>query len=306
MIRSGEANGAAAKERTVRRVMAGRSSIRIRGYRLYRISGVRVVLAFTAGLILVFTMLGGVSHHAIFFPMRYPAGNWSVQQRIAAEDRWLHAADGVKLHAWWVPEKNAALATLFLHGNAGNVTHRAAHALAINQAGSSVLLLDYRGYGKSEGRPSEAGVYADADAAYQALVNAGYTPDRIILHGESLGTAVAVDLAVRKQCAGVVLEAPLESVRKMAGTVLPWVGPLLVHGFDTHRKIPNLQAPLLVIHGDEDETVPFTQGMAVFSAAPQPKSFWRVEGGHHNDLIEISRDSYPRHLREFYSTLARR
>jgi fermentation-respiration switch protein FrsA (DUF1100 family) len=264
---------------------------------------VRVVFAILASIILVFTMLGGVSDRAIFFPMRYPDGNWSVQRRIAAEDRWLTAADGVKLHAWWVPNGDAPFATLFLHGNAGNVTHRAAHALAINEAGSPVLLLDYRGYGKSEGKPSEAGVYADADAGYQSLVDAGYRPNRIIIHGESLGTAVAVDLAVRKQCAGVVLEAPLQSVRKMAGTVLPVVGPLLVHGFDTHSKIANLHAPLLVIHGDEDETVPFTQGMAVFAAAPQPKTFWRVEGGHHNDLVEVTRSSYPEHLRQFYRTL---
>lgn len=252
----------------------------------------------------MFTVLGGVSHRAIFFPMRYPDGNWSVQKRIDAEDRWLTTSDGVKLHGWWVAaNKSAAFATLFLHGNAGNVTHRAAHALAINEAGSSVLLLDYRGYGKSEGKPSESGVYADADAGYQALIDAGYPPDRIVIHGESLGTAVAVDLAVRKQCAGVILEAPLQSVRKMAATVLPVVGPLLVHGFDTHGKIANLRAPLLVIHGDEDQTVPFSQGMAVFAAAPQPKTFWRVEGGHHNDLVEVTRSAYPEHLRIFYKTL---
>ena len=111
---------------------------------------------------------------------------------------WLQAADGVKLHAWWLKAPGSRVATLFLHGNAGNVTHRAGHMLAIAEAGSSVLVIDYRGYGRSEGRPDEAGLYADAEAAYQHLLAAGYTPDRIVLHGESLGTAVAVELASRR------------------------------------------------------------------------------------------------------------
>jgi fermentation-respiration switch protein FrsA (DUF1100 family) len=266
-------------------------------------SSVRLLFVLLLSLILVVTMFGGMAHHMIFYPMRYPAGNWAVQDRIGAEDLWLHAADGVKLHGWWVPQKDARFATVFLHGNAGNVTHRAVHALSVNRAGSSVLLLDYRGYGKSEGRPTETGVYADADASYDDVRAHGFPPERIILHGESLGTAVAVDLAVRKACAGVVLEAPLESLRKMAGAVLPVVGPMFVRGFDTRTKIRGLRVPLLVIHGDRDDVVPFSQGQAVFEAAPEPKSFWRIPKAHHNDFIVVAGEQYVERLRAFYRTL---
>lgn len=172
-------------------------------------------------------------------------------------------------------------------------------------AGSSLLLLDYRGYGKSEGKPSERGLYADAAAAYAFLQSNGYEANQIILHGESLGTAVAVDLAIQQPCAGVVLEAPLASVSKMAAQVLPGLGPLLVKGFDTERKIARLHAPLLILHGDRDEVVPFAQGQAVFAAAPEPKQFWRVIGAHHNDLLHATGTAYPERLREFYEQVRR-
>jgi fermentation-respiration switch protein FrsA (DUF1100 family) len=250
-------------------------------------------------------VLSALADRAIYYPMKYPAGDWSVQRVLAAEDRWITASDNIRLHAWWVPSSASSLATVFLHGNAGNITHRAGHALAITSAGSSVLLLDYRGYGKSDGTPSEAGLYADADAAYESLTHSGYPPERIVLHGESLGCAVAVDVAVRKQCAAVILEAPFESMRRMAARVVPFVGPLLVHGFDTLRKVRRIRVPLFVMHGDQDEIVPFSQGTAVYNAAPQPKSFWRVEGGHHNDLLEAAGPDYVTRLRTFYDNAVR-
>jgi fermentation-respiration switch protein FrsA (DUF1100 family) len=218
----------------------------------------------------------------------------------------MQTADGLHLHAWWVPSVASSVATLFLHGNGGNITHRAPHAVEITGAGSSVLLLDYRGYGRSEGRPSEDGLYADADAAYEMLRAAGYSPDRIVIHGESLGTAVAVNLAVRKPCAGVILEAPLRSVRKIAGRVMPFIGPLLVRGFDTESKAGLLRASLLIIHGDLDELVPLSHGLAVFDAAAQPKQFWTVAGAHHNDLLATAGPLYRERLYRFYSDLPRR
>jgi fermentation-respiration switch protein FrsA (DUF1100 family) len=135
---------------------------------------------------------------------------------------------------------------------------------------------------------------------------AGYSSDRILIHGESLGTAVAVNLAVRKRCAGVVLEAPLRSVRKMAGRVLPFIGPLLVRGFDTESKVDLIHAPLLIIHGDLDEVVPVSHGQAVFDAAAQPKQFWTVAGAHHNDLLAMAGPLYRERLHRFYSDLPKR
>jgi uncharacterized protein len=192
---------------------------------------------------------------------------------------------------------------LFLHGNAGNVTHRIDHAHAITTAGSSILVLDYRGYGKSKGHPTEQGLYLDADAAYDALTQLGFRPNQIILQGESLGTAVAVYLASRRPCAGLILESPLTSLSNMAGKVLPVVGPLLAHGFNTRSKIGNVHVPLLVIHGDADEIVPFPQGQAVFKAANPPKELWRVPGAHHNDLLYIAGAEYVTRLRAFLQLL---
>jgi uncharacterized protein len=251
-------------------------------------------------------MFESLADRLIYYPMRYPQGDWDLQAKLAAQDRWIQAGDGTQLNAWWFPKAEAHFATLFLHGNAGNVTHRIDHAQAILAAGSAFLVLDYRGYGKSHGQPSERGLYEDGDAAYDDLIRLGYTPDRIIVQGESLGTAVAVDLAIRRKCAAVILESPLMSAGKVAGTVLPFLGPLLVRGYDTHSKISRVRVPLLVIHGDADEIVPFSQGQSVFQAANAPKEFWPVSGAHHNDLMEVASSAYVVRLRSFYRSLVRK
>jgi fermentation-respiration switch protein FrsA (DUF1100 family) len=157
--------------------------------------------------------------------------------------------------------------------------------------------------GRGQGQPSERALCHDADAAYAELLHLGYSPERIIVQGESLGTAIAVDLAIRKQCAGVILESPLMSAGRMAGTVLPFIGPLFIRGYDTYSKISRVHAPLMVIHGNADEIVPFSQGRAVFDAANEPKLFWPVSGAHHNDLLEVAGAEYVAHLRDFYKQL---
>jgi fermentation-respiration switch protein FrsA (DUF1100 family) len=174
---------------------------------------------------------------------------------------------------------------------------------AVRDAGASLLLLDYRGYGRSEGRPTEKGLYADADAAYDHLVARGYQPKRIVIHGESLGTAVAVDLAARRPCAGLVLASPFTSAQAVAHRVLPLLGPMLVWSYNSRRKIARVHAPILVLHGDRDEVIDFEFGRELYEAAPEPKFFWRVEGAAHNDLIEVSGPEYSRRLREFYNQL---
>jgi fermentation-respiration switch protein FrsA (DUF1100 family) len=257
-------------------------------------------------LLLIFLMLRGLVDRFVYYPMPYPQGDWALQAQAGAQDLWLTTKDGIRLNAWWFPKPGSRFATLFLHGNAGNVTHRIDHAHAITTAGSSILVLDYRGYGKSKGHPTEQGLYLDADAAYDALTQRGFRPNQIILQGESLGTAVAVELASRRPCAGLILESPLTSLSNMAGAVLPVLGPLLAHGFDTGRKIGQVHAPLLVIHGDADEIVPFSQGQAVFRAANPPKELWRVPGAHHNDLLYIAGDEYVTRLRAFLQPLGQR
>lgn len=234
----------------------------------------------------------------LYFPMKYPAGNWAAGHLAGAEDVFVR--DG--LHAWHIPIPDTnSLVTLHLHGNAGNITHRLLTASHIRQAGSAVLLLDYRGYGKSTGRPTESGLYDDATAAYDWLVRRGYR--RIVLHGESLGTAVAAELALRRPCTALILEAPFTSARAVAGKVLPVLGPLLTWGFDTRSRLPKVNAPVFIIHGDKDEVIAYEFGQELYSIAPQPKTFWSVSGATHNDLHLVAAAEFPSRLRSFYATL---
>ena len=270
-----------------------------------RLSGKVLILIGTVLIVpsILPAMLQKFVDQFVYYPTRYPDGDWDGRRRAGAEDVWLSSKDGVKLNAWWFPQPTAEYATLFLHGNGGNVTHRIDHSEAVKQAGSAILVLDYRGYGRSEGRPSERGLYQDAGAAYDDLVRRGYPPNRIILHGESLGTAVATELASRRQCAALILESPLASLSRMAGQVIPIIGPVLAHGFNTEKRIRDVHVPLLVIHGDTDEVVPFVQGQMVYERANQPKTFWRVKGARHNDLLYVAGDDYLKQLRAFYASI---
>jgi fermentation-respiration switch protein FrsA (DUF1100 family) len=241
-----------------------------------------------------------MANRAVYYPMKYPQGFWEMQPELGASDVWLRTSDGVRVHGWWVEQAEAQVATLFLHGNAGNLTHRLLHIREITAAGSSLLIIDYRGYGKSEGRPTEKGLYADADAAYQYLKNTGYDAERIVAHGESLGTAVAVNLAARRKCGGVVLEAPFTSARDIAARVLPVIGPMVMWGFDSKGKVGGIGAPVLILHGERDEVIPFELGRGLYAAAREPKSFWAVPGAGHNDIVEAAGARYRERLREFY------
>jgi len=244
------------------------------------------------------------ANRAIYYPSKYPQGFWDMQQAVGASDVWIDTPDGVRLHGWWTPRKDARFVTLYLHGNAGNVTHRFPQIREITAAGSSILMLDYRGYGKSSGRPTEKGLYTDADAAFAHLLKLGASPEQIILHGESLGTAVAIDLASRRPCAALVLEASFTSASDVARTVLPVIGPLLVRSYNSAAKIHRILAPKLFIQGDRDEIIPPRLGQALYAAAPAPKSFWIVEGAGHNDILETAGSEYRQHLHDFYQELA--
>lgn len=241
-----------------------------------------------------------IGNRSIYAPTKYPRGYWEDRQTAGARDIWLRTEDGVKLHAWWVPIENSSVVTLFLHGNGGNVSFYLEHIRQLTAAGSSVLAPDYRGYGRSEGHPSEGGLYRDADAAFRYLLEAGYAPDQIVLYGQSLGTAVAVDLAARKPVRGVVLEAPFPSISAVADRVIPVLGRVAVWGFDSASKISHVRAPVLVIHGDRDTTVPLELGESLFALAPEPKSFWRVNGAGHTDIPEVAGTEFRKRLSAFY------
>lgn len=262
-------------------------------------------IAWPVALAVIYAALAYLARRSVFYPMRYPQGLWDMQAECRASDVWLDTSDRVRLNAWWKPSPGARFVTLFLHGNAGNVTHRFALFSEIPAAGSALLVPDYRGYGKSTGRPTEQGVYTDADTAYDYLARNGWRPEQIILHGESLGTAVASELATRRPCAGLILEAPFTSAKAVAATVVPGLGPLLISGFDSRSRISRVHAPMLFIQGDRDEVIPLRLGQALFAAAPEPKTFWLLKGASHNDIHEVGAAEYRQRLHAFYDSLAR-
>lgn len=259
-------------------------------------------VAFVVGLFLLFAHL--LARMSLYHPMRYPDGYWDLRHALKADDVLLTTSDGVKLHGWYVKHEDHPLATLFLHGNAGNVTHRGEHIAHLRRAGSAVLVLDYRGYGRSEGSPSESGLLRDARAGYEWLLGQGWPPENIIIHGESLGSTVAVLLAAEVRCAGVVLEAPFPSVQAVAAGILPVIGPLVARGYNAGAVIEKIRAPLLIIHGDRDEVIAQRHGLRLFEMATEPKSFWSVPGSGHNDLVMTAGEQYTERLRAFYQLQA--
>jgi len=227
---------------------------------------------------------------------------------LAFEDLTLTAEDGVRIHALYLPPPGAPRWTVLLaHGNGGNVSHRLDRVLLLqSRLGAAVLLFDYRGYGRSEGSPDEDGTYRDARAAHRWLVEEKrVAPDRLVLFGESLGSAVALDLALARPCRALVLESPFASVPAMARAVYPFfpLWPFVRTRYDNEGKVPRLAVPLLVLHGDRDEVVPFSQGRRVFDAAPAPKRFYAIPGAGHNDTYVVGGEAYWTAIRDFLDTL---
>jgi hypothetical protein len=195
---------------------------------------------------------------------------------------------------------------LFLHGNAGNASHRLPNAARLSALGAHVLLLDYRGYGLSEGRPSERGVYVDARAALQYLMaERGIDPDRIVLFGRSLGAAVAVELAREQPLAGVILESSFTNAEDIARGAFGWPLSRLARGrFDSASKIAELRAPLLFFHGDSDRIVPVELGRELYRVAPEPKAFEILRGAGHNNTVEVGGPPYFRRIGQFLDRVA--
>jgi fermentation-respiration switch protein FrsA (DUF1100 family) len=224
------------------------------------------------------------------------------------QDVVVQADDGTRLHGWWIPapRQPPVAHVLLCHGNAGNIGDRVLHARLLTDAGLDVFLFDYRGYGKSEGRPDERGTYRDARAARAALLGqAGVDAGRVLCLGESIGGALAVALAVEAPPLGVVLQSAFTSVRDMGRLHYPFIPPALVpDAYPNLRRIAQLRSPLLVIHGDRDEIVPVTHGRALFDAAPEPKRLAIVRGAGHNDLLDVMGASYGTTIAEWARALA--
>jgi len=260
----------------------------------------------------------------------YPSRSWAATPAavgLGYRDVELVARDGVRLHGWWVPAKAGAgaVTVLFLHGNAGNISHRLEKLVMLHELGANVLLLDYRGYGRSEGEPSEEGTYRDGEAALAWLLagqmegrvgtDGPVAPGRVlpqsgqdsvdgaaevVVFGESLGTGVAVELAVRHRVRGVILEAPFTSIADVGQRLFPYlpVRWLARTRYENLAKIGQVRAPVLILHSREDEMFGLEHAERLFAAAAEPKRLVVLAGGH-NDAFWVSAEVYRAAVREF-------
>jgi len=219
------------------------------------------------------------------------------------EEVWLRAADGVRLHGWFVPAERARATVLFFHGNAGNISHRLDSIRLFHQLGLAVFILDYRGYGRSEGRPSEAGIHQDALAAWRYLtVERELGGSHIVLFGRSLGAAVAAWLAARTQPGALILESAFTSVPDLAAELYPWLPArwLIRFHYAARDELAAVRCPVLIVHSPDDEIIPFRHGEALYAVARDPKELLRLRGGH-NDGFVVSGSRYTRGLDDFLS-----
>ena len=220
------------------------------------------------------------------------------------EEVWLMAGDGVSLHGWYIPARQARATLLFFHGNAGNISHRLESLRIFHQLGLNVLIFDYRGYGQSAGKPSEAGTRQDALAAWQYLVNSrGESPERIVLFGRSLGGALAAWLATRVQPGALILESSFISVPDLAAELYWWLPArwLARLQYRTRDYLAEVRCPVQVIHSREDEIIPYRHGQSLYATANPPKKFLLLRGDHNSGFI-VSGDTYVQGLDAFLST----
>jgi len=204
------------------------------------------------------------------------------------EDIYFSTIDKVRLNGWLVKSSKSSNTVLFIHGNAGNIGDRLAKIAMFHEMGLNVFIFDYRGFGKSEGKPSEQGIYYDALAAYDYLVSReDVNNKRIIIYGVSMGGTAAVEVAWRRKAQPLILDSTFSSAADMAKRIFPLAPSFLLSvKLDNIGKIPHVLGPKLFIHSQGDEVIPFALGKKLFDAAPGPKHFLEIEGDHNGAFLE--------------------
>jgi fermentation-respiration switch protein FrsA (DUF1100 family) len=254
-------------------------------------------LIFYTGMVLLVYFL---QDRLLYFPFKEIDAN-PAAIRLPFEDVHLTASDGATISAWWIPAKNERAVLLFCHGNAGNISHRLDSIDIFNSLGLSILIFDYRGYGTSAGHPSENGTYLDAESAWRYLVDVQKkSPEKIILFGESLGGAVAAEIASRHTAGGLIIMSSFTSIPELAGRLYPFLPARLLSKFrySTIDKIGAISSPKLIIHSPDDEIIPFAMGRALYEKAAGPKQFLQIKGGHNEGFL-VSGELYVQGLKDF-------
>ncbi|OQY50967.1 MAG: hypothetical protein B6240_00550 [Desulfobacteraceae bacterium 4572_87] len=260
-----------------------------------------IILISLAGVVIFICFYSQIENFFVFHPQT-ELDMTPDRMNLRHESITFKATDGTKLHGWFFPLPRESPVMLFCHGNAGNISHRLHNIRELLKQGFQVFIFDYRGYGKSNGRPSREGVFLDGLAAYDCLRNRlGIPPDRIVLFGRSLGAAVATEIAVQRQANKLILESAFTSTKAMARTMplFALLSPFLPAHYNNLEKIKDIAIPKLIIHGNRDEIIPFTMGEQLFEAAPEPKAFYAIEGAGHNDTWVIGDSKYFQTLKQF-------
>ena len=247
----------------------------------------------------------------IFFPSS-AVENPPAELGIVYEEVWLPVEESEDLlHGWWIPTKSRKIGTLlFLHGNGANIGSNIYRASVFQKLGFDVLLIDYRGYGKSKGNfPSEKAVYTDARIAWNYLVGSkNIEPKDILVYGHSLGGAIAIELATQQpQAAGLIVEGSFTSIREMIKykriyEIFP-INLLLNQRFDSINKVKSLSMPLLLIHGEEDRIVPARMSQSLYDAANSPKKLLLVPNAGHNNVVGMSGETYLQEVKDFHRSI---
>ncbi len=238
---------------------------------------------------------------SLYYPSRQLELNPS-DTGLEYQDVLFQASDNTKLHGWFVPAEDSKQTVIFVHGNGGNISHRMDKIRVFNDLKVNLFIFDYRGYGRSEGRPSEKGLYLDIKAAYNFIKNKD-SEGKVIIYGESLGGALAIDLASKEDVDGLITEGTFTSVADMAKIIYPWMPAVFLKTkFNSISKIPSVNTPKLHMHSKSDNIVPFRMGEQLYEAAKEPKKFIILQGMH-NDGFFISGEKVRRELEAFFSVL---
>lgn len=251
-------------------------------------------------------MIRWFEHRQVYAPSRHLEARPSELGR-PFEEVVLTTSDNVRLDGWFFPARPSSarehLVLLFCHGNAGNISHRLGFYQAWLELGVNVFAFDYRGYGRSAGKPSEEGTYRDGQAAVAWLRRGGFVSEHIILLGKSLGGGVASELALREPIGGLILQSTFTNIADMGEHLFPWLPVRWLHRirYDTVAKLPRIHVPVLIAHSRHDEMIPFRQAERNFAAANEPKSLLPIAGNHVN-VLEAGRQDYLAGLENFLQT----
>ena len=247
------------------------------------------ILLLTCGLVVLFIMLRYFEHSQVYHPSRSFDATGAELGR-PFEQVHFKSGDGVDLHGWFYPatpnSPHAHIGLVYCHGNAGNISHRLDTCRALLQTGMAVFLFDYRGYGRSAGRPSEAGTYLDAQAACAWLRQKGFANTNLIAYGESLGGGIATEVLLREKLGGLVLQGTFTSVPDIGAELFPWLPVRWISriNYDTLSKLPSVTVPVVVLHSRADEIIGYHHSQKNYDAIKAPKFFCELKGDHNSPL----------------------